>query len=152
MSSNLLNILQILNVEELTGLRSMIEDIIKDKYRQELGKRKNKRVEMELISACEVEREKEFFGREHQITILDISVGGLRFQSAEPLLQNDLVEVFFRSPTNGAQKQIDCQVIRVKEVKCNLTVEYHIAAKGVGKEYVRKYKDWLSKRALYLGS
>ena len=151
MRSDLKSILQQLNGEELAELRIFVDDLIKIQNRGTLGKRKSKRVEMSLSATCEVEREKEFFDREHRVIILDMSVNGLCFQISQPLLENDLIAVFFRSPSNGIQKKINCQVIRVKEIKRKTTVEYQIAAKGVGKDYIQKYKGWLNKRALYLG-
>lgn len=152
MRPDLEKILLDLSLEELNGLLSETERLIREKTSVDLGRRKHKRIGMNLQASCEVEREKEFFDREHKICIRDLSASGLRFQASEPLLVNDLIMVYFRSPSNGAQKKIDCRVVRVEEAKNKARIEYHISAQAVGKDYVKKYKDWLSKRSAFLSS
>ncbi len=147
MKSKILEDLKKLDKNQLLQLRNDLDQLIKEKQEGNLEeKRNNKRVSLNIAATCEVEREKQFFELQHKIRILDLSSKGLRFKSDDPLLEDDLLSVFFRSPSNGIEKKIDCKIIRVTEVDEGETKKYQIAARGVNKEEVRRYKEWLSKR------
>jgi hypothetical protein len=146
MKSKILEDLKKLDKNQLLQLRNDLDQLIKEKDEGELEKRNNNRVSLNIAATCEVEREKQFFELQHKIRILDLSSKGLRFKSDDPLLEDDLLAVFFRSPSNGVEKKIDCKIIRVTEIDENRTKKYEIAARGVTKEEVRRYKEWLSKR------
>ncbi len=148
MKSKILEDLKKLDKNQLLQLREDLDQLIKEKGSVETGpeKRKNKRVPLNLAATCEVEREKQFFELQHKIRILDLSAKGLRFKSEDPLLKDDLLSVFFRSPSNGVEKKIDCKITRVTEINESGNKKFHIAARGVNKEEVRRYKEWLSKR------
>jgi hypothetical protein len=146
MKSKILEDLKKLDKNQLIQLRDDLDQLIKEKDEREFEKRNNNRVSLNIAATCEVEREKQFFELQHKIRILDLSSKGLRFKSDDPLLEDDLLFVFFRSPSNGIEKKIDCKIIRVTEIDENGTKKYEIAARGVTKEEVRRYKEWLSKR------
>jgi hypothetical protein len=146
MNPKILEDLKKLDKNQLLQLRDDLNKIIKEKFEGELGKRKNKRIPLNLSATCEVEREKQFFELQRKIEILDLSANGLRFKSKDPLLEDDLLSVFFRSPSNGVEKKIDCKVVRVTEIEENKAKAYQIAARGANKLEVQKYKEWLSKR------
>jgi len=146
MKSKILEDLKKLDKNQLLQLRDDLDQLIKEKDESELEKRNSNRVSLNIAATCEVEREKQFFELQHKIKILDLSSKGLRFKSDDPLLEDDLLAVFFRSPSNGIEKKIDCKIIRVTEINEDGTKKYEIAARGVTKVEVRKYKEWLSKR------
>lgn len=146
MKSKILEDLKKLDKNQLLQLRDDIDQLIKENNEEKPEKRKNQRVPLNIAATCEVEREKQFFELQHKIRILDLSSKGLRFKSDDLLLEDDLLSVFFRSPSNGIEKKIDCKVVRVTEVEEDGTKKYHMAAKAVSKEEVRRYKEWLSKR------
>ena len=146
MKSKILEDLKKLDKNQLLQLRDDLDQLIKEKDESELEKRNSNRVSLNIAATCEVEREKQFFELQHKIRILDLSSKGLRFKSDDPLLEDDLLAVFFRSPSNGIEKKIDCKIIRVTEINEDGTKKYEIAARGVTKVEVRKYKEWLSKR------
>jgi len=135
-----------LDADELIKLRDVVDRLIKKSFGDNLGKRGGKRVAIRIAATCQIEREKQFFDREIKVTIIEMSGNGLLFKTGETLLVDDLVEIYFRSPSNGVKKKIDCKILRVAEVSDAGAGEYHIAAKAVTKEEVRQYKEWLSKR------
>lgn len=148
MDPEILGLLGKLDRDELEKLRELADELIrKKKSAGGVEKRTSKRVQVNnLPTAFVIEREKEFFHKEHKGFILDISVGGLSFKGSNPVVDNDHLEVFFRSPSTGEQKKVVCRVLRVKETKNKNTVEFHVAAKGVSAEEIKKYKEWLTKR------
>ena len=75
-----------------------------------------------------------------------MSVNGLVFSINGTVIDGDILCVSFRVPTTGEKKIIDCQAIRVKEVKPGTIPQYEVVAMAVGKEEVKKYKDILRKR------
>lgn len=146
MNPNILNEIKTLDERELVKLRDVVNRVIKIKAKKALGRRSSPRIRVTLPATCEVEREREFFDHEHKITILDMSSNGLRFKAQNSFLKDDLLKVFFRSPSSGVKKKIDCQVLRVQEVKDRLVPEFQVAVKAVSLSEVRQYKHWLSKR------
>ncbi|MEC7641155.1 MAG: PilZ domain-containing protein [Nitrospinota bacterium] len=146
MDPKILDVVENLNMEELVELRGVVDGLIKKTFENDLGKRGGKRVPITIPATCEIEREKQFFEREFRITILEMSASGLMFRTKETFLVDDLVAVFFRSPSSGVKKKIDCKILRVTDTANQDSEEFNVAAKAVTQKEVRKYKDWLSKR------
>ena len=137
--------LESLPTEDLLNIRTNLDELIKSKY-DDLGKRKGRRAKVKISGNLEIEREKEFFYKFHKIIIQEMSVNGLVFSINGTVIDGDILCVSFRVPTTGEKKIIDCQAIRVKEVKPGTIPQYEVVAMAVGKEAVKKYKDMLRKR------
>lgn len=146
MDPRILDAVEKLSTDELVKLQGIVDRLIKKGFESDLGKRGGKRVPITIPATCVIEREKQFFDRQIKVTIVEMSGAGLTFATSEEFLVEDLVEVYFRSPSSGVKKQIDCQILRVTEGKNQQTTEYRVAAKAITPQEVRKYKDWLGKR------
>jgi len=138
--------LESLPTEDLLNIRKNLDELIKAKYDNDLGKRKGKRAKVKISGNVEIEREKEFFFKHHKIIILEMSVNGLVFSIKGTIIDGDILCVSFRVPSTGEKKIIDCQAVRVQEIKPGTIPEYEVAAIAVGKEAVKDYKDMLRKR------
>jgi hypothetical protein len=138
--------LESLPTEELLNIRKNLDELIKSKYDDDLGKRKGRRAQVKIAGNVEIEREKEFFYKFHKITIREMSVNGLVFSINGTVIDGDILRVSFRVPTTGEKKNIDCQAVRVKETRPGTTPEYEVAAMAVSKEAVKNYIDMLRKR------
>jgi hypothetical protein len=138
--------LESLPTEDLLSIRTNLDELIKSKYDDDLGKRKGRRAKVKISGNLEIEREKEFFYKFHKIIIQEMSVNGLVFSINGTVIDGDILCVSFRVPTTGEKKIIDCQAIRVKEVKSGTTPQCEVVAMAIGKEAVKKYKDMLRKR------
>ena len=138
--------LESLPTEDLLNIRTNLDELIKSKYDDDLGKRKGRRAKVKISGNLEIEREKEFFYKFHKIIIQEMSVNGLVFSINGTVIDGDILCVSFRVPTTGEKKIIDCQAIRVKEVKSGTTPQCEVVAMAIGKEAVKKYKDMLRKR------
>ncbi|MBT3415369.1 MAG: hypothetical protein HN426_09475 [Nitrospina sp.] len=138
--------LESLPTEDLLEIRKNLDELIRSKYDDDLGKRKGKRAKVKIAGNVEIEREKEFFFNLHKIVLLEMSVNGLVFSIKATVIDGDILRVSFRVPSTGEKKIIDCQAVRVQETKPGTIPEYEVAAIAVSKEAVKDYKDMLRKR------
>jgi hypothetical protein len=138
--------LESLPTEDLLIIRKNLDGLIRSKYDNDLGKRKGQRAKVEISGNVEIEREKEFFFKHHKIIIQEMSVNGLVFTLKGTVIDGDILCVSFRVPSTGEKKIIDCQAVRVQELKPGTIPEYEVAAMAVSKEAVKDYKDMLRKR------
>lgn len=142
----IVSLLDKLTPEELIELKDLVDQQIKNKYIGDLGKRKDKRVKVTTKATCIIEREKEFFVKEHKIIIVEMSLQGIVFRISTAIYKNDLLSISFRSPTSRIEKHINCQALRIKELKVRGKFIFEVAAKSVDKKTVKAYKDMLNKR------
>ena len=140
--------LESLPTEDLIIIRGKLDELIQSKYADDLGKRKSQRAEVKIFGSLEIEREKEFFYKFHKIIIREMSINGLVFSVKGSVIGGDILRVSFRVPSTGEKKIIDCQALRVKEIKPGDIPEYEVAALAVNKEAVKDYQDMLRKRGL----
>ena len=149
MRRQILSFLDTLQVKELLKFREVLNKLIESKLQKQLGRRKSQRAKVKISATANIERETEFFHKEHKITILDLSTNGLMFTTAAPIINNDILSVTFRSPNNGEQKNINCQAVRVKETNQNSYWEYKVGAKAVDQQTVRAYREMLKNRGRF---
>ena len=140
--------LESLPTEDLIIIRENLDELIQSKYDDDLGKRKSQRGKVKISGSLEIEREKEFFCKFHKIIIREMSINGLVFSLKGTVINGDILRVSFRVPSTGEKKIIDCQALRVKEIKLGAIPEYEVAALAVNKEAVKDYQDMLRKRGL----
>ena len=140
--------LESLSTEDLIIVRGKLDELIQSKYADDLGKRKGQRAKVKISGNLEIEREKEFFYKFHKIIIREMSINGLVFSVKGTVIDGDILRVSFRVPSTGEKKIIDCQALRVKEIKPGDFPEYEVAALAVNKEAVKDYQDMLRKRGL----
>ena len=140
--------LESLPTEDLIIIREKLDELIQSKYFDDLGKRKSQRAKVKISGSLEIEREKEFFCKFHKIIIREMSINGLVFSVKGTVIDGDILRVSFRAPSTGEKKIIDCQALRVKEIKPGDIPEYEVAALAVNKEAVKDYQDMLRKRGL----
>ena len=140
--------LESLPTEDLIIIREKLDELIQSKYTDDLGKRKGKRAKVNISGKLDIEREKEFFYKFHKIIIREMSINGLVFSVKGTVIDGDILRVSFRVPSTGEKKIIDCQALRVKEIKPGDIPEYEVAALAVNKEAVKDYQDMLRKRGL----
>ena len=140
--------LESLPTEDLIIIRGKLDELIQSKYADDLGKRKSQRAKVKISGNLEIEREKEFFYKFHKIIIREMSINGLVFSVKGTVIDGDILRVSFRVPSTGDKKIINCQALRVKEIKPGDIPEYEIAALAVNKEAVKDYQDMLRKRGL----
>ena len=139
-------------LEDLTGtelleLKETLEKVIQEKYKQDLGRRGGQRAKVKIPASCIVEREKQFFIKEHPLSILEMSTNGLFFKTVAMLYEDDLLSVSFRSPASGELTLVDCKVVRLKDLGDSKgTME--VAAVAVDKKTVKAYKEMLHKRSI----
>ena len=62
------------------------------------------------------------------------------------VIQNDILVVTFRLPSNGERKIINVQAMRVKETLSDRTKFYEVAAQAVDKNTVKIYRNMLKNR------
>ena len=138
--------LESLQAKDLINIRKNLDELIRAKYDDDLGKRKEKRARVKIVGNVEIEREKEFFYKLHKITIQEMSVNGLVFIINGTVIDGDVLRVSFRVPSTGEKKIINYQAVRVKETKPGTIPEYEVAAMVVSEGTVKNYKDMLRKR------
>ena len=109
--------LESLPTEELIIIRENLVELIQSRYDNDLGKRKSQRAKVKISGNLEIEREKEFFYKFHKIIILEMSINGLVFSVKGNVIDGDILRVSFRVPSTGEKKIVDCQALRVKEIK-----------------------------------
>ena len=140
--------LESLPTEDLLSIRKNLDELIRSKYDDDLGKRKDKRAKVKISGNLEIEREKEFFYKLYKIIIQEMSINGLVFSVKATIIDGDILQVSFRVPSTGEKKIIDCQAVRVKEMKPGIIPEYEVAAIAVDKKVVKDYKDMMRNRGL----
>ena len=138
--------LESLPTDELIKIRKDLDQLIKEKFDKDLGKRQGHRAKVKIVGQAEIEREKEFFYKLHKIIIQEMSVNGLVFSIKGTVIDGDLLKVSFRIPSTGEKKIIDCQAVRVMETKSGTIPEFEVAAMAVTQDTVKSYKDMLRKR------
>lgn len=149
MRRQILSFLETLTVKDLLNFRKVLNQIIEKKLKTELGKRNSQRARVKIPATANIEREAEFFHKEHKITIHDLSTNGLLFTTEAPVINNDILAVTFRSPSSGEQRSINCQAVRVKESHRRSHWEYEVGAKAVDKKAVRAYREMLKNRGRF---
>ncbi len=140
--------LESLPTEDLLNIRKNLDELIRSKFDVDLGKRKGKRAKVKISGNLEIERGKEFFYKLYKIIIQEMSINGLVFSVKATIIDGDILQVSFRVPTTGEKKIIDCQAVRVKEIKPGIIPEYEVAAIAVGKGAVKDYKEMMRNRGL----
>ena len=98
--------LEDLSTDELIKIRKDLDQLIKNKFDKELGKRQGQRAKVKISGNVEIEREKEFFYKLHKILITEMSVNGLVFSIKGIVIDGDLLKVSFRIPSTGEKKII----------------------------------------------
>jgi len=149
MRKKILSFLETLPVKELKQFRRVLDQIIQNKLNTELRRRSGQRAKVRISATANIERESEFFHKEHRITIRDLSTSGLLFTTEAPIINNDILAVTFRSPSNGEQRSINCQAVRVKENHQHSHWEYEVGAKSVDRQVVRAYREMLKNRGRF---
>ena len=146
MTEKIMASLESLPTDELIKIRKDLDQLIKEKFDKDLGKRQGQRAKVKIVGQVEIEREKEFFYKLHKILIQEMSVNGLVFSIKGTVIDGDLLKVSFRIPSTGEKKIIDCQAVRVTETKPGTIPEFEVAAMAVTQDIVKSYKDMLRKR------
>lgn len=145
----ILGFLENYSLEDLHQLKNHLDLLIqKKKYAQEstLDKRIGHRADVKITGTVEIEREKEFFDQTHKVKIHEMSTNGLTLTIPAAVIENDILAVTFRLPSNGEKKVIDCQAMRVKEIPSKDGIIYEVAAQAVDKRTVKAYRNMLKNR------
>ena len=138
--------LESLPTEDLLAIMKNLDELIRSKYENNLGKRKGQRAKVKIAGQVEIEREKEFFFKLHKIIVLEMSVNGLVFSIKASVIEGDILRVSFRVPSTEEKKIIDCQAVRVQEITPGNIPKFEVVAIAVSKEAVKDYRDMLRKR------
>ena len=146
MTEKTMALLESHSTEELIKIRKDLDQLIKKKFNNDLGKRQGHRAKVKITGNVEIEREREFFYKLHKITIQEMSVNGLVFSIKGTVIDGDLLKVSFRIPSTGEKKIIDCQAVRIVETKPGTIPQFEVAAVAVTQDEVKNYKYMLSKR------
>ena len=145
----ILSSLENYSLDDLHQLRNRLNLLIQKKeYAQKitLDKRIGHRAHVKIAGTVEIEREKEFFDQTHKINIHEMSTNGLTLTISATVIENDILAVSFRLPSNGERKVIDCQAMRVKEISSKESIMYEVAAQAVDKSAVKAYRSMLKNR------
>lgn len=146
MLQKIVKLLETLTQDELFKLKDIIDQHIRSEFVGDSGKKRDKRIKVNIAATCLVEREKEFFVKEHKIAIVEMSLQGIVFRTSTIVYKNDILNIMFRSPTTGESKNINCQALRVKELANKERFKFEVAAKAVDEKVVKVYRDMLNKR------
>ena len=145
----ILSSLENYSLDDLHQLRNHLDLLIQKKeYAQKatLDKRIGHRAHVKIAGRVEIEREKEFFDQTHKINIHEMSTNGLTLTISATVIENDILAVTFRLPSNGERKVITCQAMRVKEISSKDGIIYEVAAQAVDKSAVKAYRSMLKNR------
>ena len=137
------------SLNDLHQLRNRLDLLIqKQEYAQKvaLDKRIGHRANVKITGTLEIEREKEFFDQTYKINIHEMSTNGLTLTIPATVIENDILAVTFRLPSNGEKKVITCQAMRVKEISSKDGIMYEVAAQAVDKSAVKAYRSMLKNR------
>jgi hypothetical protein len=149
MWQKILPVLENFSLNDLHKLRSHLDLlIIKKTYAKKsaLDKRASHRANVKIFGTAEIEREREFFDQTHKVSIHEMSINGMVFNIPATVIQNDILVVTFRLPSNGERKIIDVQAMRVKETLPDRAILYEVAAQAVDKNTVKVYRNMLKNR------
>ena len=149
MWQKILPVLENFSLNDLHKLRSHLDLlIIKKTYAKKsaLDKRASHRANVKIFGTAEIEREREFFDQTHKVSIHEMSINGMVFNIPATVIQNDILVVTFRLPSNGERKIINVQAMRVKETLSDRTILYEVAAQAVDKNTVKVYRNMLKNR------
>lgn len=130
-----------LSKEELFQIKKIVEQQINEIYKHELGERTNRRVKLEMPATCIIEREKELDFQEHKIATIDMSTTGILFRTSAAINQDDILDIKFQFPSSSEKKFIDCQVVRIKELKDRSGFSLEVACKALDEETKKDYKE-----------
>ena len=75
-----------------------------------------------------------------------MSANGLTLTIPATVIENDVLAVTFRLPSNGERKVITCQAMRVKEISSKDGIIYEVAAQAVDESAVKAYRSMLKNR------
>ena len=145
----ILSSLENFSLEDLHQLKDYLDLLIqKKRYVQEsaLDKRTSHRADVKIAGTVEIEREKEFFDRTYKVNINEMSTNGMTLTIPATVIENDILTVAFRLPSNGEKKIIDCRAMRVKEVPSKNGSVYVVAAQAVDRKAVKAYRNMLKNR------
>ena len=139
------------SLDDLYQLKNRLDLLIQKKehaQKASLDKRIGHRAHVKIAGTVEIEREKEFFDQTHKISNHEMSTNGQVLTIPATVIQDDILVVTFRSPSSGERKIIDCQAMRIKEISSNGSTIYEVAARAVGKNAVKAYRNMLKNRGL----
>ena len=145
----ILSSLENYSLDDLYQLKNRLALLIQKKefaQRVTLDKRIGHRAHVKIAGTVEIEREKEFFDQTHKINIHEMSTNGLTLTISATVIENDILAVTFRLPSNGEKKVITCQAMRVKEISSKDGIIYEVAAQAVDKSAVKAYRSMLKNR------
>ena len=145
----ILSSLENYSLDDLYQLKNRLALLIQKKefaQRVTLDKRIGHRAHVKIAGTVEIEREKEFFDQTHKINIHEMSTNGLTLTISATVIENDILAVTFRLPSNGEKKVINCQAMRVKEISSKDGIIYEVAAQAVDKSAVKAYRSMLKNR------
>ena len=145
----ILSSLENYSLDDLYQLKNRLALLIQKKefaQRVTLDKRIGHRAHVKIAGTVEIEREKEFFDQTHKINIHEMSTNGLTLTIPATVIEDDIMAVTFRLPSNGERKVIDCQAMRVKEISSKDVIIYEVAARAVDKQAVKAYRSMLKNR------
>lgn len=140
--------LESFSLDDLHQLKNHLDQLIQNKKdsKGDLDKRTSNRAHVKIAGTVEIEREKEFFDQTHKVNIHEMSTNGLILTISATVIENDILAVTFRLPSNGERKIIDCQALRIKEIPSKEGIIYEVAAQAVDKKAVKAYRDMLKNR------
>jgi hypothetical protein len=144
-----LPVLKNFSLHDLHQLRGHLDLLIKKKTHDQksaLDKRASHRANVKIFGTAEIEREREFFDQTHKVSIHQMSINGMVLNISTTVIQDDILVVTFRLPSNGEKKIINLQAMRVKETLSDRTALYEVAAKAVDKNTVKVYRNMLKNR------
>ena len=145
----ILSSLENYSLDDLYQLKNCLALLIQKKefaQRVTLDKRIGHRAHVKIAGTVEIEREKEFFDQTHKINIREMSTNGLTLTIPATVIENDIMAVTFRLPSNGEKKVITCQAMRVKEISSKDGIIYEVAAQAVDESAVKAYRSMLKNR------
>ena len=149
MFQKMLSSLENFSLDELHHFKDCLDLLIKKKIYTEktlLDKRISHRARVKIAGTAEIEREREFFDKTYKISIYEMSINGMVLNIPATVIQNDILIVTFRLPSNGEKKIINVQAMRVKETLSDRTTLYEVAAQAVDKNTVKAYRNMLKNR------
>ncbi len=149
MWQNTLPILENFSLNDLHQLRGHLDLLIKQKTyakKSALDKRTSHRANVKIFGTAEIEREREFFDQTHKVSIHEMSINGMVLNIPATVIQDDILVVTFRLPSNGERKIITVQAMRVKETLSDRVTLHEVAAQAVDKNTVKVYRNMLKNR------
>ena len=149
MFQEILSSLETCSLRDLHHFKDRLDLLIQKKNYAEkkiLDKRVSHRARVKIPGTAEIEREREFFDQTHKINIQEMSTNGLVLTIPATVIQDDILITTFRLPSNGERKIVNCKAMRVKEILSNGNGVYEVAARAVGRNEIKAYREMLKKR------